>query len=370
MMEDFDEYIRQGEPSQKEKSRIWQTAIGLQQVDGLTPSAYLIETAKENIEGKINIDEVKYRIDSYYKQQIELKTIYSARTEEADKVSANITEILSEKTFKFSPAELLSIHKRLFTGVGNITVKVGVIRDFNITKSEWVLNGKTVYYASSDNIKETLDYDFRQEKEFNYKGLSKREIVEHIANFISGLWQIHAFGEGNTRAIAVFAIKYLRSFGFEVQNDMFAKHSWYFRNALVRANFNDYKNKVYSTSEYLMQFFGNLLLGENNELKNRYLRVEDISDNKVEESVPTKAKEGGQEVSSGGQKRWSEKMVRLINLIIEKPGITRKEMSEALKINPSAVQKHLEKLKSESIITREGSDKKGIWKVMNSPDTI
>src|SRR5574344_886509 len=183
MMEDFDEYIRQGEPSQKEKSRIWQTAIGLQQVDGLTPSAYLIETAKENIEGKINIDEVKYRIDSYYKQQIELKTIYSARTEEADKVSANITEILSEKTFKFSPAALLSIHKRLFTGVGNITVKVGVIRDFNITKSEWVLNGKTVYYASSDNIKETLDYDFRQEKEFNYKGLSKREIVEHIANF-------------------------------------------------------------------------------------------------------------------------------------------------------------------------------------------
>jgi hypothetical protein len=59
MIDDFDEYIRQGEPSQKKKSQIWQTAIGLQQVDGLTPSAYLIETAKENIEGKITIDEVK-----------------------------------------------------------------------------------------------------------------------------------------------------------------------------------------------------------------------------------------------------------------------------------------------------------------------
>lgn len=369
-MEDFDEYIRQGEPSQKEKSRIWQTAIGLQQVDGLTPSAYLIETAKENIEGKITIDEVKYRIDSYYKQQTDVKTIENGRTEEADKVSANITEILSEKTFKFSPAELLSIHKRLFTGVENITVKAGVIRDFNITKSEWVLNGKTVYYASSDNIKETLDYDFRQEKEFNYKGLSKREIIEHIANFISGLWQIHAFGEGSTRAIAVFAIKYLRSFGFEVQNDMFAKHSWYFRNALVRANFNDYKNKVYSTSEYLMQFFGNLLLGENNELKNRYLRVENISDNKVEEGVQTKAKKGGQKVNFSGQNKWSEKKIKLLDLIIRKPGITRKEMSEVLKINPSAVQKHLEKLKSEGVIIREGSDKKGIWKVINSSDTI
>jgi len=364
MIDDFDEYIRQGEPSQKEKSQIWQTAIGLQQVDGLTPSAYLIETAKENIEGKITIDEVKYRIDSYYKQQNSKQVVDGNRTEEADKVSANITEILSEQTFTFSPAELLSIHKRLFTGVENIRVKVGKVRDYNITKNEWVLNGKTVLYASADNINETLEYDFRQEKNFNYKGLSKQEIVEHIAKFISGLWQIHAFGEGNTRTIAVFTIKYLRSFGFEVENDMFASHSWYFRNALVRANHNDYLNKIFSTNEYLMRFFGNLLLGENNELKNRHLRIDAISEIVDEQKSALNINSGGQKPDLGGQKKWSEKVVRLLELIVEKPNITRTELSEALKINPSAVQKHIDKLKNEGIISREGSDKKGVWKVI------
>jgi len=370
MIDDFEEYIRQGEPLQKEKSQIWQTAIGLQQVDGLTPSAYLIETAKENIEGKITIDEVKYRIDNYYKQQTSRQAVDSDRTEEADKVSANITEILSEKTFSFSPAELLSIHKRLFTGVEYTLVKAGQIRDYNITKSEWVLDGETVFYASADSIKATLDYDFLQEKNFYYKGLSKREIVEHFARFISGLWQIHAFGEGNTRAIAVFTIKYLRTFGFEVENDMFAKHSWYFRNALVRANYNDYQNKIFATPEYLMRFFGNLLLGENNELKNRHLRVETNSNIVKEQSPLLSPNTGGQKNDLGGQKRWSEKVVRLIDLLVDKPNITRKELSEALQINSSAVQKHIEKLKREGILSREGSDKKGFWRVKISTDDI
>ena len=218
-MSDFEEYIRQGEPSQKEKAQIWQTAIGLQDTDGLKVSDYLIETAKENIEEKITIGEVKYRINSYYKQTASHKTIEN-RIDEADKVSVSIAEILSEKTFSFSPTELLSIHRRLFTGVETMRVKIGKYRDYNITKSEWVLDGKTVFYASADNISATLDYDFKEEKKFNYKGLSMRETVEHIIKFISGIWQIHAFGEGNTRTIAVFAIKYLRTFGFEVENDM------------------------------------------------------------------------------------------------------------------------------------------------------
>jgi fido (protein-threonine AMPylation protein) len=363
-MNEFDEYIRQGEPDKVEKSRNWQTAIGLQQVDGLTPSNYLIETAKENIEGKITFDEVKYRIDSYYKQQTGKKNTENNRTEEADKVSANVAEVLSEKTFTFNPAGLLSIHKRLFTGVENIRVKVGKVRDYNITKSEWVLNGKTVYYASADTINATLDYDFKQEKQFSYKGLSKREIVEHIVNFISGLWQIHAFGEGNTRTIAVFTIKYLRTFGFEVENNMFAQHSWYFRNALVRANYNDTQNKVYATREYLMRFFGNLLFGENNELKNRYLRIDVNNDTIEKQNVPVNKKEGGQKGDLSGQKRWSEKVVRLLDLITEKPNITRKELSEMLQINPSAVQKHIQKLKNEGVISREGSDKKGFWKII------
>ncbi len=361
MVEDFDEYIRQVEPSLKEKGQIWQTAIGLQQVDGLSTSSYLIETAKENIEGKITIDEVKYRIDSYYKQQPASKD--GSRTEEADKVSANIAEILSEKSFTFRTEQLLSIHKRLFFGVARFSAKVGKVRDYNITKSEWVLNGKTVFYASSDTIRTTLEYDFFTEKNFDYRGLSRREIVEHISKFISGVWQIHAFGEGNTRAVAVFVIKYLRTFGFDVENDMFAKHSWYFRNALVRANYNDYPNGIYATNVYLMRFFGNLLLGEFNDLKNRHLVVPSISVVK-ESAAGSLTKVGGQKTKDGGRKRWSEKVVRLVDLLKDRPEITRRELSEELQINPSAVQKHIEKLKREGVISREGSDKKGIWVVV------
>lgn len=265
---DFDEYIRQGEPQRKERGNAWQTAIGLQAVDRLKPSAYLIETAKQNIEGDITIDEVKNLIDRYYQAKPNKNEI--DRTEEADKVSARLAEILTEKTFNFSPVEYLAIHRRLFAGIYEFA---GKIRDYNISKAEWVLNGATVLYAGADSIRATLDYDFAQEKNFSYRGISPLETVRHIAKFVSGLWQIHAFGEGNTRTTAVFTIKYLRNFGFEVTNDIFARHAWYFRNALVRANYNDVKNNIHATPEYLESFFCNLLLGENNILKNRNLLV-------------------------------------------------------------------------------------------------
>ncbi|MDR3282519.1 MAG: Fic family protein, partial [Candidatus Methanoplasma sp.] len=141
----------------------------------------------------------------------------------------------------------MAVHRRLFHGIYGFA---GKIRDYNITKSEWVLHGATVYYASAQSIKEMLDYDFAQEKAFSYLGLGVPATAEHVAKFISGLWQIHAFGEGNTRTTAVFAIKYLRSFGFDVENDVFAANAWYFRNALVRANYNDLPHGVHATQEY------------------------------------------------------------------------------------------------------------------------
>jgi fido (protein-threonine AMPylation protein) len=273
---DFDEYKRLGEPEKAEKSEIWRTAIGLQQVDGLTPSEFLIKTAKQNIDGEITIYEVQERLNGYYKAK-PVKTA-DDRTEEADKVSASIAEILSEKAFSFGPAEYITIHKRLFTGIYRFA---GKIRDYNISKEEWVLDGESVFYASAGSIRATLDYDFNQEKSFVYKGLSKEQIMEHIAKFVSGLWQIHAFGEGNTRATAVFIIKYLRTLGFTVKSELFADHSWYFRNALVRANYNDHKNNVYSTLEFLTRFLGNLLLGESNTLKNRDLHISRERNNEI-----------------------------------------------------------------------------------------
>lgn len=365
-MNDFEEYIRQGEPDKKEKGIIWQTAIGLQQVDGLTPSAYLIETAKQNIEGDITLDEVKSRIDSYYKTLSAGQDTATDddRTEEADKVSARIAEILSEKTFSFAPTEYISIHRRLFNGIYKFA---GKIRDYNITKSEWVLGGATVFYASAPLIKETLEYDFRQEKKFQYKGQTRQEQVEHIAGFISGLWQIHAFGEGNTRTTAVFAIKYLRTFGFNVENELFARHSWYFRNALVRANYNDHAKNVYATQEYLNRFFENLLFGENHILKNRELHVDfaasansDAEKLGVNRNTPNKLGVNGNEKL--GVKLNSNQQ-RILEIIRTNKKITMAEMAKTLSISQTAVENNIRKLREREIVSRVGSDKTGYWKI-------
>ena len=269
-MTDLENYLTQGEPDQKERGYVWHTAIGLQQTDKLKTSDYLISIANKNINGDITLDEAQKLIDDYYEKKPALRED-KTRTEEADKVSARIAQILAEKTFSLSPAEYITIHRRLFEGIHKYA---GKLRDYNISKSEWALNGETVYYASAQSIQDTMDYDFKQEREFSYKELSMTQTAERMAKFISGIWQIHAFGEGNTRTTAVFAIKYLRTFGFDVNNDIFAENAWYFRNALVRANYNNLKLGIYATQEYLNRFFANLLLDEKNELRNRDLLVE------------------------------------------------------------------------------------------------
>lgn len=268
-MLNFDEYIQQGEPQKREKGYAWQTAIGLQAVDGLIPSDYLIETARKHIEGDITIDEVQQLIKSYYDSK-EIRSEKGHETEEADKVSANITKLLNERSFAFTVAGLTAIHRRIFNGVFKFA---GQTRDYNITKKEWVLRGDTVLYVSAPDVRKAIEYDLEQERSFDYTGLDMNQIVAHIAQFVSGLWQIHPFGEGNTRTTAVFTIQYLRSMGFNVENNLFAKHSWYFRNALVRANYQNIQKGVRRESAFLERFFRNLLMGENNELKNRYMVI-------------------------------------------------------------------------------------------------
>ena len=264
----FKEYIKETEPEKRDKGYAWHTAIGLQAVDGLRPSKYLIDTAIKNIEGDISIDEAGELLNSYYKENP--KSDETDRTEEADKVSLRIAKILSEKAFSFTPNEYISIHRKLFTGIYS---HAGRIRDYNITKKEWVLNGATVMYGSASELRATLEYDFSEEKKFSYKNLNMDQIIRHLAVFVSRLWQIHIFAEGNTRTTAVFFIKYLRTLGFDAANDIFAEHAWYFRNALVRANYTDLKNGVHETTEYLELFLKNLLLDEKNELHNRTMHV-------------------------------------------------------------------------------------------------
>ena len=363
----FDEYLRQGEPSQKESAENWKTAIGLQAVDGLQPSAYLIDVAKRNIEGEITLDETRKLIDSYYQSKT-VRTPKDEDEEEADKVSANIAKILASKTFAFNTNGYVSLHRRIFEGVFK---HAGEIRQYDISKKEWVLEGDSVNYLNWEDLRRALDWDIEQEKNFQYKGLSDDEKIEHIAKFISGIWQIHAFREGNTRTTAIFTIQYLRSLGYEVNNEMFAKHSWYFRNALVRANYRNINKDIEYSPIYLVRFFRNLLLGESWVLKNRYLHIDPTDEWKVQPRLATPQvphtphqkvdRKGGQKTEKVGRKGGQKTKDSILSLIASDPFVTTNEMSKRLEINRSAISKHIKKLKEDHIIERIGPDKGGKW---------
>lgn len=344
-MDNFDEYLVQGEPNKSEKAKAWKTAIGLQQVDGLKPSEYLIENAKLNIEGDISLADVKQRIDGYYQQQSLHST--DTRTEEADKVSVQVAELLNEKSFTFSLTEYLSIHRRLFQGIYE---HAGKIRKNNILKKEWVLDGESVLYGNAEILEETLAYDLLQEKKFNYKGLSLPEIIEHLANFTSDLWQIHPFSEGNTRTTAVFLIKYLHKLGFnDVNNSLFADNSWYFRNALVRSNYENLSKGIYKTKEYLIQFLSNLLLNTNYILKNKRLHIH-YSDT-IKLSFDT-------------IKSVSDTINDTVFLLIKENNcITAAEIAADLDISLSTAKRKISELKKQGLIERIGSNKTGQWKI-------
>ena len=392
---DFEEYIRNSEPAKKEKTYAWATAIGLQQVDGLTPSKYLFETAKRNIDGEISVAEATSIIDSYYESKTDRSGNDNERTEEADKVSSRIAQILSEKSFNFSPSYLIALHGRLFAGIFKFA---GKIRDYDISKKEWVLDGDSVMYGAAFELKAALDYDFEQERHFSYKNLTLEETVKHITFFVSRLWQIHAFGEGNTRTTAVFTIKYLRSLGFNADNELFAENSWYFRNALVRANYNNLQKGIHENPEFLEKFFRNLLLGEHNELKNRFLHIRakdflEIKENdknvtanygkvtannendtrnvkkvSVNDKNVTRNVIVNSENISVNNKNITVKLTQtqkdILNLIKENPCITQNEIASKLNIARETVNRNMKKLQQEKIIQRLGADKNGSWKIL------
>ena len=392
---DFEEYIRNSEPAKKEKTYAWTTAIGLQQVDGLTPSKYLFETAKRNIDGEISVAEATSIIDSYYESKTDRSGNDNERTEEADKVSSRIAQILSEKSFNFSPSYLIALHGRLFAGIFKFA---GKIRDYDISKKEWVLDGDSVMYGAAFELKAALDYDFEQERHFSYKNLTLEETVKHITFFVSRLWQIHAFGEGNTRTTAVFTIKYLRSLGFNADNELFAENSWYFRNALVRANYNNLQKGIHENPEFLEKFFRNLLLGEHNELKNRFLHIMakdflEIKENdknvtanygkvtannendtrnvkkvSVNDKNVTRNVTVNSENISVNNKNITVKLTQtqkdILNLIKENPCITQNEIASKLNITRETVNRNMKKLQQEKIIQRLGADKNGSWKIL------
>lgn len=343
----FKEYIRQSEPEKQEKGYAWHTAIGLQAVDGLKPSQYLVDTAIKNIEGDISIDEAQALLNSYY--EANPSADHDDRTEEADKVALRIARILSEKAFSFTPTEYISIHRKLFTGIYD---HAGKIRDYNITKKEWVLDGATVLYGSASELRATLDYDLSVEKQFSYKDQTMDEVIRHLAVFVSRLWQIHVFGEGNTRTTAVFFIKYLRTLGFDVTNDIFAENAWYFRNAMVRANYNDLKNGVHETTEYLERFLRNLLLDEKNELSNRALHIRGSFAAQSAGTVAPKCK------------NCTLDELAILKAIAQDPSITQKELAKVIGKSERTVKTRTVELQEKGWIARENGKRNGRWVVL------
>ena len=356
----FKDYMKESEPGKRAKGYAWHTAIGLQAVDGLKTSEYLMSAAVRNIEGEITIDEVNALLHAYYEEKPAGSN--EERTEEADKVSARIAALLSEKAFSFTPNEYISIHRKLFAGIYSYA---GIIRDYNIAKKEWVLNGDTVVYGTATELKATLDYDISEEKRFSYRGLTMDETIHHLAVFISRLWQIHAFGEGNTRTTAVFFIKYLRTLGFDVTNDIFARNAWYFRNSLVRANYNDLKNGIHETTEYLELFLRNLLLNEKHPLHNRTLHISGVLD------TPPKANIGDEKANIETAKanigqtftpKTALNVIRLIEAFGFQNVFGRSDVQRILGLKPTRSSELLHDLEDNGIIETVTGQGKGKYR--------
>ena len=357
----FKEYITQTEPNKRDKGYAWQTAIGLQAVDGLSPSEYLIATAINNIEGRIDIDEAQQLLDQYYRENPIAQE--NDRTEEADKVSARIAKMLSENAFSFTPNYYMAIHKDLFRGIYK---HAGQIRTYNITKKEWVLDGSTVLYGPASELRAALEYDLSQEKSFSYKGLSMDETIRHLAVFVSRLWQIHVFAEGNTRTTAVFFIKYLRTLGFDVTNDIFAEDAWYFRNALVRANYNDLKNGIHETTEFLELFLRNLLLGEKNELHNRTMHISGAFQSvDKEKDIGVNGNEGNVGINVGIKSKKQPLQEKILLLLNEDGSLSARALSEMLEVSQRQVERCIAELKKSDRIERVGAKRNGTWIVLS-----
>ncbi|WP_127470959.1 Fic family protein [Thiomicrorhabdus aquaedulcis] len=344
-MNEFGQYKKIGDPDKRQKAQNWRIAIGLQQVDGLTPSPTLIQIATDNIEGKFSVEEAEQQIAAYYRHNPP-RTPSELSKREADEVSSRINKLLSKNAFTFSPAEYIAIHNYLFTGILDAKI-AGKVRDFDITKAEPILQGESVQYGSAMNLRETLEYDFAQEKKFSYHNLTKQQAVAHIAELISDLWQIHPFGEGNTRTTAVFLIKYLRLLGFNADNTLFEENALYFRNALVRANYQNLEYGIEKTSTYLDRFFANLLFGEHHPLKNRDLMI-------------IKSPENHQKTT----RHSPENHQKILRALADKPTASRKELSSMLGMTENQVRGVINKLRDTGMITRVGPDKGGYWQIL------
>lgn len=235
-------YIAQPGPSSQAKARYWKTAFGLQAVDGLAPSEYVHELAASHTRGDISIAQVTRELNSYYASGSAPQQ-QSRRTEEADKVSARIVELLGAREFTLDHELLTHIHRHLFQDLAPEIYHPGAYRTESLVKLEPALNGDTLLYGAPGLIERSLEILFAKERDYQYATYSDGGAgmcyadLSHFAGFVSDVWFTHPFWEGNTRTVAVFCELYLNHLGFDLDNEPFEAHASFFRNALVRANY-------------------------------------------------------------------------------------------------------------------------------------
>lgn len=314
-----------------------EASTGLQDVDNLKTSSYYDELSKKYINNEIQLDEFNQIIENYYQDKKDNQTIKNAK--EADLVANRINVLLSDDSFSLNMQFLQTIHKFLFKDILN---KPGFLRQTNISKKEWILNGDSVTYGDYRQIEETCYYDINEEKQYQYTN-NIDKTIEHIATFISNIWQNHPFIEGNTRTIAVFLIKYLRFLGFKTINNTFKLHSWYFRNALVRANYSNIQKGINENKNFLIKFLRNLILGEQNELSNRQMHINALNNLKLV---------------------LSARQCAILELMKSNPNINIKQLKDNLKCSEITVKRDIEHLKGIKVLKRIGSKKKGIWSIV------
>lgn len=381
--EEFEQYLRAEEPDKVQRAKNWSIAIGLQDVDGIRPSDFLLQQAKENIEGNISREQVRKNIEEYYKKKSVREEAIKNRTFEADNVIERINTLLAEKAFTFSPSELRHIHEFLFKGLDK---RAGVYRDYNITKNQWILDGDTIEYGRAGNLTELLNFDFSEEKKFDFTNHSSLKALNHIARFISGIWQIHPFGEGNTRTTAVFLLKYLKSFGFNVDNESFAKHSWFFRNALVRSQYENIPKGIHRTFEPLERFLNHAVFGTPADLRNRTLHIRWKNEEQISEIQSlkpqnevwknTKPQNGVLDHPTlidlkqieNLETKLTIKEMAVIKLIAENNHISLKELASKPGLSKGTVDRIIKSLKEKGVLQRIGSKNNSTWVIKSFYD--
>lgn len=260
-----------------------------------------------------------------------------------------------EPSFAFSLIGLTSIHRRIFEDYFKFA---GQLRTVELTKKEWVLGGDTsVAYQPSIDLRQAIEHDLAKEKEYNYADKPISEVIQHLARFTADLWQIHPFREGNTRTTAVFLIKYLRSMGISATNDMFKEHSWYFRNALVRASYKGLN--ISPTTEFVERFLRNVILGEKNELRNRDMLVGASLPKTMPQSITTPNPK-----SQIDTLNCTLEELAVLKTIENNPKITQTDIAKSIKKSASTIKRITSGLVEKGILIRRNGRRNGWWEIL------